>query len=72
MEGSGFSPACIEFKRNWLVFRGISDYGEADKNSPVNKKYQNIAAASAVTAMMYYLTNLYRTPEERGDAELDF
>lgn len=67
MEGSGFSPACIEFKRNWLVFRGISDYGEADKNDLNNKKNQKIAAASAITAMIYYLKNLYRAEDERDD-----
>lgn len=71
MEGGGFCPTCKEYKRDWLVFRGISDYGEADKNSKSNKMYQSIAAASAATAMLYYLKKLYRIPEERGDGEIE-
>lgn len=72
MEGSGFSPACDEYNMNWLVFRGISDYGGKEKNTHANKKYQYIAAASAISAMIYYLDNFYRTPEERGDTNLIF
>ncbi len=72
MEGSGFSPACVEYQTKWLVFRGISDYGEDDKNDPLNKKYQKVAVASASTAMISYLRSLYRTPEELGEKDLDF
>lgn len=60
MEGSGFAPACAEYKIDWVVIRGISDYGEGDKNDPNNKKYQSLAAASAVSAMTYYLRCIYR------------
>lgn len=72
MEGSGFSPTCEEYGKKWLIFRGISDYGEPDKNDPLNKKYQKIAAASASVAVMYYLKFLYRTPGERGETDLIF
>ncbi len=69
MEGSGFAPACEEYEVDWLVFRGISDHGEDDKNNPLNKKYQKMAAASAVTSMVFFLKYFYRTPRERSDLE---
>lgn len=72
MEGSGFSPTCEEYHKNWLIFRGISDYGGPDKNNAINKKYQKVAAASAATAVMYYLKYLYRTPAERGETDMVF
>ncbi len=65
MEGNGFAAVCREFKKDWLIFRGISDLGEDDKNDPINKKYQKIAAAAAVKAVIYYLSFLYTKPDER-------
>ena len=67
MEGSGFASVCRELKKDWLIFRGISDLGggEGDKDDPINKKYQKIAAAGAVKAAIYYLTYLYNKPSER-------
>ena len=65
MEGNGFAAVCKEFNKDWLIFRGISDLGEGDKNDPLNKKYQKIAAAAAVKAVIYYLRFLYTKPEER-------
>lgn len=71
MEGSGFASVCREFKKDWLIFRGISDLGEGegDKDDPKNKKYQKIAAAAAAKAVFYYLSFLYTKPEER---DIDF
>lgn len=59
MEGSGFVPACQMFKKNWMVFRGISDYGQSDKDNPLNKEFQKFAVISAITTMKYYLENLF-------------
>lgn len=60
MEGYGFALTCVTKRHNdWLVIRGISDYGGEEKNDPINKKHQNIAALSAMTLLEYYLQNVY-------------
>jgi nucleoside phosphorylase len=59
MEGSGFAPACEAKDVDWLIFRGVSDYGEDDKNNPENKAYQPLAVASAAASMICYLTYVY-------------
>lgn len=65
MEGSGFAPCCKEYNKEWLVIRGISDYGEDDKNDPSNKKQQPLAVATAAATMIYYLNYLHRSIDER-------
>jgi nucleoside phosphorylase len=65
MEGAGFAAVCKELKKDWLIFRGISDFGADDKNDKLNKKYQKIAAAAAIKATCYYLSALYKKPSER-------
>ena len=74
MESAGFCIACNEFYNNWLVIRGISDYGGEDKNDKFNKKYQHIAAFGAFTALLYYLRNNYKRDNEEGGSmeEEDF
>ncbi len=60
MEGYGFAHTCRAKRHNdWLVIRGISDYGGAEKSDPINKQYQKVAALSAMTLLEYYLQNLY-------------
>ena len=60
MEGYGFAFACKQNdKSNWLVFRGISDFGGNEKSTPVNESYQIIAAYSAATLVYDYLENIY-------------
>ena len=61
MEAAGFCPACEEYELKWIMFRGISDYGGKDKNT-VNKKVQWVAALSAVTGALEYLSFDYKTP----------
>jgi nucleoside phosphorylase len=60
MEGYGFAHTCIAKRHyDWLVVRGISDYGGQEKSDPINKKYQKVAALSAMTLLEYYLKNIY-------------
>lgn len=60
MEGYGFAHTCFTKRHNdWLVIRGISDYGGIEKSDPINKQYQKVAALSAMTLLEYYLQNLY-------------
>jgi nucleoside phosphorylase len=72
MESAGFCIACNEFYNNWLVIRGISDYGGEDKNEELNKKYQHIAAFGAFTALLYYLKNNYKRDNEEGGSMDEF
>lgn len=63
MEGYGFAYACEENDQsNWLVFRGISDYGGPEKSKPLNKDYQKVAAYSAVAMVLDYLENICSPP----------
>ncbi|PWG79284.1 phosphorylase family protein [Pararcticibacter amylolyticus] len=64
MEASGFAPCCIHYNKEWVIFRGISDYGEDDKNDSMNKKLQPLAVSSAVATMVYFLKYIYRRHEE--------
>ena len=60
MEGYGFAHTCVTKRHDdWLVVRGISDYGGQEKFDPINKKYQKVAALSAITLLEYYLKNIY-------------
>lgn len=60
MEAAGFCPAAEEFEKKWIMIRGISDYGkEEDKNDQLNKKFQWVAALSAICAVLEYLENEY-------------
>jgi len=58
MESIGFALACENPpKIPWLVFRGISDYGNPKKRN--QKKYQKNAALSAILALIKYLEGHY-------------
>jgi nucleoside phosphorylase len=60
MEGYGFARACIEDShKEWLVVRGISDYGGPEKSDDVNDNYQIIAAMAASTLVEHYLKSSY-------------
>jgi nucleoside phosphorylase len=53
MEGSGFASICDEYAIPWLVFRGISDFGDPDKpKSEVWRTTSVLAAASAARAFI--------------------
>lgn len=47
MEGAGFSSACAEYGIEWLVVRGIADYGEPDRA----KGWQFVAAYAAAAVV---------------------
>lgn len=60
MEGYGFGYACRQNSHSdWLIFRGISDYGGKEKRDEVNQKYQILAALSAATLVREYLEHIY-------------
>jgi len=60
MEGYGFARACIEDShKEWLVVRGISDYGGPEKSDLINEKYQIVAALAATTLVKHYLKSSY-------------
>lgn len=63
MEGSGFCPTCIEYEQDWIVIRGISDYGEIDKNNEKNKKMQIVAARHAVHTAFQFIRHYSTLPE---------
>jgi nucleoside phosphorylase len=59
MESVGFARLCQEYDVPWLVFRGISDYGDPDKH----KLWQTTSALSAATAAMVFVEKEYRKQE---------
>ncbi len=60
MEGYGFAYACKQNNQsNWLVIRGISDFGGKEKANKINQKYQIIAALASASLVYYYLENVY-------------
>jgi hypothetical protein len=54
MEGSGFASSCDKKKISWLVFRGISDYGDMKKRD----KMQALTALHAALAAKTFLINV--------------
>ena len=70
MEASGFASTCEECGVLWLVFRGISDFGNPktkDQKDPVTKSrkvWQKTAALSAATALINFIENEYRTGQD--------
>lgn len=60
MEGYGFAFACKQNeKSNWLVIRGVSDFGGKEKSTDTNEKHQVVAAYSAVALAYDFLENIY-------------
>jgi len=57
-ESGGFCKSCKEYGVPWIVFRGISDFGDPQKK----KKYQPQAALNAATSAAYFLSIEYRKP----------
>jgi nucleoside phosphorylase len=57
MEGSGFARACKECGIPWLVFRGISDFGDPKTK---NDLWQSVSALAASTATKVFLERGYR------------
>ena len=63
MEGSGFARTCEEYGVAWLVFRGVSDFGDK-AGSRVRKKKKLAAAVAAACAARYFLQNGYRRSQD--------
>lgn len=57
-DSAGFARACAESAVPWLVFRGISDFGDAGKDD----QWQVLSCLSAATAARVFLENGYRKP----------
>jgi len=58
MEGRGFARMCEEHGVPWLVFRGISDYGDPQ----INKDWQGTSALDAATAARLFIERGYKKP----------
>jgi len=58
MEGSGFANVCDEYAIPWLVFRGISDFGNPAK--PTSEVWRTTAALAAATAVCTFVKSDYR------------
>lgn len=56
MEGSGFAATCKEKDINWLIFCGISDYGDTRKGNT----WQPVAAFNAGLAARAFLQSVLR------------
>jgi len=59
MEGSGFARACEQYSVPWMIFRGISDYGDGDKGD----EWQVPSALAAATCALLFLKSEYRKQE---------
>ena len=58
MEGSGFASICKEHTMPWLIFRGVSDYGDPGKRT--TDKWQPVASLAAAIVAHNYLSYNYR------------
>jgi nucleoside phosphorylase len=51
MEAIGFANACQKMRRDWLVIRGVSDFGDADKSDV----FHLLASQTAATVLADFL-----------------
>lgn len=63
MEGSGFASVCEEHSISWMVFRGISDFGDPKK--PETDKFQTAYALTAAMASLMFVEYEYRMNENQ-------
>lgn len=61
-DDSGFAQACNVNGKGWIVFRGVSDYGEFDK--PSDDEWQPLGALSAACAAVAFLARTYHCPRD--------
>jgi nucleoside phosphorylase len=59
MEGGGFAQACESDDHEWMVFRGISDFGDPEKRD----KKQAVAAVAAAALVRQFSP---RGPDRRA------
>lgn len=66
MESSGFAQTCISENIPWIVFRGISDFGDKESkdgsvpNDPNRKSWQPYASLAAACIARDFLATRYR------------
>lgn len=65
MEGSGFAQACESEEYDWIVFRGISDYGDPEKRD----KKQAYASVAAATLLKQFLESNFQSTSTEKSAE---
>ncbi|MBI5674420.1 MAG: hypothetical protein HZC48_01165 [Nitrospirae bacterium] len=71
MEASGFASTCDELGVLWLVFKGISDFGDPNSKDTLNgdiklrKIWQPLASLSAATAAIKFLENNYLSRDKQ-------
>lgn len=66
-EGWGFLRAAIEKKKDWIVIRGISDFGDEKTKDGKNKdRYHHSAANAAATFALTFLKSGY-SPQYKED-----
>ncbi|HEU4461803.1 MAG TPA: hypothetical protein VFR75_04340 [Solirubrobacterales bacterium] len=51
MEGAGFASACAHLGSDWMVVRGVADFGEPGRS----KKWQGVATAAAASFVKTFL-----------------
>ena len=67
MESSGFAQACISEDVPWIIFRGISDFGDPESkdgavpNDPARKNWQPYASLAAAWIARDFLSRRYRS-----------
>ena len=56
MEGAGFASSCKHLRSEWMVVRGVADYGEGDHS----KEWQGVAAAAAASFARSFLAKEWK------------
>jgi nucleoside phosphorylase len=73
MESAGFAFACQERGVPWLVFRGISDFGDPDTKDAKDPRsgstdvWQTTASLSAITAAINFIEHEYRARQKEKE-----
>lgn len=67
MEGAGIYAACDQKVKDWILVKGICDWGE-NKSNPDKKKHQTMAIESAVDLC----NHIFNSPYSFKDANLFF
>lgn len=63
-EGAGFCKACAEYGIPWLVFRGVSDFGDKNKNKNKDEVFQPLAAIMAAVVALGFIKSALVIPTD--------